>query len=136
MARGDNLIVNERQVQGATENMAKNLISTVKARKAELGDKKKALEDLLLENKEYSQAVDLAKEVGKDKTDARKKALQKNPEAIKLDADISEIKGEVTAKQASLFDYLLDFNKQTGKTEIVDNTGETHQIKIKAEIKI
>lgn len=135
MARGDTIVV-ERQVVSATENMAKSLISTVKARKAELADKKKALEDILLQNKEYSNTVDAAKEMSKDRTEARKQALKKNPEAIKLDAEISDIKAEVTAKQTSLFDYLLDLNKATGQTEIIDNTGEAHQIKIKAEIKI
>lgn len=131
-----NEVVVERKAISKVEYAAKEAISTVKARKAELKELSESLEKIFLESNDYSNGKKIVKETNQIIADAKKNVLRNDSEAIRLTSEIKKLKEEVNYVQGSLFDYLLELKNETGQTTITDNIGETHEITVSAKIKI
>lgn len=134
--RGDEPEVQEGVVLENLVNLVKTHISSIRVKKMHLKNKKTELEDKLLEDNAYMQAVAAVKNAQKIKKETKDRLIKQSKELQIMDADIKDMRTEVRAKQLSLFDYLLEYHNQTQATEIVDNIGERHQILIEAKIKI
>lgn len=125
----------EIQQLDQSEALAKQDISILVARKAELKDKKSQLEKMFLESDHYKDVSKQIKEFNQAKTDLKKKML-KQPHIASLSEEIKELNRGINEKQLSLFEWLLDYNKATGNATIQDFTGLTYEIAIEAKIKI
>lgn len=115
------------------EGMIKNLVSTLDRQKEEITKFQEALNDIFANDETYTNHEKLAKEAAKVKS-ATKQQILKQPQAADLNAKIRTLKSEIKENKASLSDYLREFQRMSGISEIEGDDGELREIVYTAKL--
>lgn len=109
------------------EGMIKSLIGALDTEKEELSKFQETLNDIFDNDESYKKHSELAKEAAKIKS-ATKQQILKQPQAADLNVKIKTLKSEIKENQASLSDYLREFQRMSGISEIEGEDGELREI--------
>jgi uncharacterized membrane protein YgaE (UPF0421/DUF939 family) len=105
------------------ENMIKNHIAGIQARKDELKKVNEMVESVLVNDPTYKQVEKKAKEISKVKN-ASKAQLMAIPSNAKIVNKAKDLRAEIKEMNEALSDYASEFVRMTGSDEIEDNSGK------------
>lgn len=106
------------------ENLIKNYLSRIETLKQELKKQKDLFDNSFESDIVYKEHEEKAKEAAKLKAETKQQIL-KQPTLASLGEKIDEIRNEIKDLQTTLSDYLLQYQKMTGFSEIENSDGET-----------
>lgn len=115
------------------EGLIKNHLAALKKLQEELNKNKEMMDDILANDPTYQEHLNAANEASKVKN-ATKAQVLKQPQAADLDKKIKEIKADMKENQGSLSDYLSEYSRLSGLTEIEDDEGNMMQITFSAKL--
>lgn len=115
------------------EGMIKNLISTLDKQKEAAQKFQEALNDIFENDETYVTHAKAAKEAARVKS-ATKQQILKQPQAADLFEKVKTLKSEMSENQASLSDYLREFQRMSGISEIEGEDGELLEIVYTAKL--
>lgn len=115
------------------EGMIKTQISAIDRLKAEIEKLQGLLNDIFENDSTYKTHTEQAKEAARIKA-ATKQQILKQPQAADLDNKIKTFKSELKETQASLSDYLAEFQRMSGISEIEGEDGEMRTIVYTAKL--
>lgn len=115
------------------EGMIKNLVSTLDKHRDEVAKFQEALNDIFDNDETYTNHSKLAKEAARVKS-ATKQQILKQPQAADLNSKVKTLKSEIKENQASLSDYLREFQRMSGISEIEGEDGELREIVYTAKL--
>ncbi len=115
------------------EGLIKNHIASIDKLGEEQKKLKEMLDDIFANDPTYQQHVEKAKEATKVKT-ATKLEILKQPQAADLNLKIKSLKSQIAEQQDALSDYLGEYQRMSGLTEIEGEDGEMHQIVMVAKL--
>lgn len=115
------------------EGMIKNLISTLDRQKEQAGKFQEALNDIFENDETYNTHAKAAKEAARVKSNTKQQIL-KQPQAADLFEKVKTLKSEIAENSASLSDYLREFQKMSGISEIEGDDGELREIVYTAKL--
>lgn len=106
------------------ENLIKNYLTRIDNLKQELKKQSDLFKDSFESDAVYKEHEDKAKEAAKLRAETKQQIL-KQPALASLSEKIAEIKNEIKELQETLSDYLLQYQKMTGFSQIETDQGET-----------
>lgn len=109
------------------EEMIKNTLPRLEKLKEEVKTKKEMIDDALNNDSTYKLHLDKAKEANKLKTGTRQQLL-KQPSLATLVNDVRDLREEIKGLQSSLSDYLHEYARLSGASEIQDAQGVVREI--------
>ena len=109
------------------ENLIKNNNSQIVKLSTELTEAREMLKDTFENDATYKEHADAAKEANKIKS-ATKAQILKQPQTATLAAKVKSLTSEVKELKEGLSDYLREFNRLSGITEIEGEDGELMEI--------
>ncbi|MCL5090653.1 MAG: hypothetical protein M1514_01440 [Patescibacteria group bacterium] len=109
------------------ENLIKTYMARVESIKQELKKQKELLDDSFESDAIYKEHEEKAKEAIKIKAETKQQIL-KNPTLQSITQKVDDLRSEVKELQDTLSDYLLQYQKLTGASEIEGEDGETRII--------
>lgn len=109
------------------EEMIKNYIESLDKLGNDLKQHRQMFADAFINNPTYRELEEQAKEAAKKRNSTREQILAQ-PAMRELGQKIKDMSSDVREKKASLSDYLLEYQRMTGATEIEDKDGEARQI--------
>ncbi len=115
------------------EGLIKNHISSIDRMGDELKKLKEMFDDIFANDATYQEHSEKAKEATKVKT-ATKLQILKQPHAADLNNKIKSLKSQIAEQQDSLSDYLGEYQRMSGLTEIEGEDGELRQIVMVAKL--
>src|SRR5258706_9797788 len=122
-----NETVIERNVNQDTINDLKNLalshMESVKRLTKEIKEANQMVKDGLTGNAAYHDASEKAKEVTKKKSQVRQQIMS-TPEMAGMSAKLKDLKATKREKQQALSDYLLEYERMSGKDVIENLSGD------------
>lgn len=124
---------NQAQVLVNLEGMIKTHITTLDKSRAELSKLKEMLDGILENDETYRTHTEKAKEAAKLKS-LTKSQLLKQPEARDLAQKIKELQNSVKDLDLALSDYLREYFRMSGSTEIELENGEVREIVYTAKL--
>lgn len=111
-----------RQAKSQYETMAVRVIAKIRELDEQIKDKAELLKDSLLEDEEYSTAVDKLEDLNEKKKKATDRLMQ-NEDIAAIAADVKDLRGEKKEMKESLSGYLSEYRRETGKRKITDDRG-------------
>lgn len=127
MAKDNEGEENSGQVLINMEGLIKNYISAIAKASDELKKQREMLEDIFNNDPTYKKHTDSAKEATKVKQ-ATKQEILKRPQAADLNKKVQDLRNQIKENQASLSDYLQEYQRLSGVNEIESEDGEVHEI--------
>lgn len=124
---------NSSQIILNMEGLIKNHITTIDKLSEELKKHKEMLDDIFSNDKTYQEHSEKAKEAGKIKQATRQQILRQ-PQAGELDKKVKEFKAQLKENQQSLSDYLQEYARMSGVSEIEGEDGEVREIVYSAKL--
>ncbi|MFA5933211.1 MAG: hypothetical protein WCV81_03020 [Microgenomates group bacterium] len=115
------------------EGMIKNLISTVDRQREQAAKFQETLNDIFENDETYTTHAKAAKEAARVKSNTKQQIL-KQPQAADLNEKVKTLKSEIAENQASLSDYLREFQRMSGISEIEGDDGELREIVYTAKL--
>lgn len=115
------------------EGLIRNHLIAIRKLQEDLNKNKEMLDDILANDPTYQEHLNAANEAAKTKN-ATKAQVLKQPQAADLDKKIKEIKADMKENQGSLSDYLSEYSRLSGLTEIEDDEGNMLQIAFSAKL--
>lgn len=115
------------------EAMIKNYIATIDKQADEAKKLKEMLDDILDNDPTYKDHKDKSKEAAKVLAGTKAQIL-KRPQAADLADKIKTLKTEQKENQDALSDYLQEYQRMSGVTEIETDDGKMHQIVYTAKL--
>lgn len=109
------------------EEMIKKYISSLDRLQGEIKLSRQMFEDAFENNPTYRENSEKAKEASKAKLITRKQ-IASQPGVIQIGVKIKDMRLEIKERQASLSDYLQEYQRMTGATEIEDENGQLRRI--------
>lgn len=115
------------------ESMIKTLIASQEKLKEEIEKHQDLLDGILENDSTYQEHSEAAKEAAKIKS-ATKQQILKQPQAADLANKVKTFRSELKENKASLSDYLKEFQRMSGISEIEGNDGEIREIVFTAKL--
>ncbi len=115
------------------ESLIKTHMSSISRLQEEVKKLKEMLDDIFANDPTYQEHTKLADEASKVKK-ATKQQILKRPQAAELDNKVKSLKSEMKENQASLSDYLREFQRMSGLNEIENDQGEVMEIVYTAKL--
>lgn len=109
------------------ENLVKSYVAKVDASEKELKEKSQMLNDAFENDVVYHEHAEKAREANRVKL-ATKQQILKQPALAELSEKIKDIKFDIQESRTVLSDYLQQYQKQTGATQIEVGDGEVLEI--------
>lgn len=109
------------------ESMIKNSLTTVDRNKTELKKLKEMMESALTNDEGYREASEKAKEAAKVKGKAKLNVLA-NPATKQIDEKIKDLTQEIKDLNIGLSEYLREYQRLSGSSEIEGEDGEVREI--------
>lgn len=109
------------------EEMIKNNISAIDKLNDELKKQRQMFADNFINDATYREQEEKAKEAAKIKNQTRQQIL-KQPAIATIAEKIKSVSQDLRERKAALSDYLLEYQRMTGATEIEDNDGQLRTI--------
>lgn len=91
------------------------------------------LDDIFANDPTYQEHLKQSEEASKVKN-ATKAQILKQPQVSQLNEKVKELKAQLKENQASLSDYLREYQRMSGVTEIEDEAGQVHEIIFTAKL--
>ncbi len=129
----ENPTPNQAEVLISMEGMIKNHISAIDKLQEEYKKLKEMLDDIFASDATYQQHLEQAKEAIKIKN-ATKQQILKQPQAADLDSKIKSLRSQIKENQASLSDYLGEYQRLSGVNEIEGEDGQVREIVYTAKL--
>src|SRR5690349_825885 len=114
--------INQQAVSSLKE-MSLKYLESIEKLKREIKEANEMLKDALAGDAAYHDASEKAKEADK-KRQVEKKRVQSRPEMVSLALKVKDLKSELREKKQSLSDYLLEYERLSGKQVIEKPSGE------------
>lgn len=132
---GDQVQENATKVETSTdatmilelESMIKNSLTTVDRNKTELKKLKEMMESALTNDEGYREASEKAKEAAKVKGKAKLNVLA-NPATKQIDEKIKDLTAEIKELNVGLSEYLREYQRLSGSSEIEGEDGQVREI--------
>ncbi|NTU46472.1 hypothetical protein HGA88_02505 [Candidatus Roizmanbacteria bacterium] len=118
---------NEAMTMLKLDSLIKRYISSMKKMKEELKTQQGMFKDAVTGDATFNEQDSKAKEATRLKNAAKQNIL-KQPAVVMVKQKIEEIKEELKDTQDALGDYLSEYERISGATEIEDEEGELHSI--------
>ena len=115
------------------ENMIKNSMTIMDRNKSELKKLKEMLESALLNDSPYKEAADKAKEAAKENGKAKMNVMQ-NSATKQIDQKVKDMTQENKDLAVAQSEYLREYAKLSGTTEIEGDDGEVREIVYTAKL--
>ncbi len=115
------------------EELIKNNITALDQIQTELKKLRQQFEDSFVNDVTYKEHTDKVKEAQKVKAQT-KYQLAQQPAVRQLADKVKTLSAELKERKTSLSDYLLEYQRMSGATEIEGNNGELHQIVHEAKL--
>ena len=115
------------------ESMIKSSISGIDLKKEELKKLNEMTSSFLEQDPTYQEHEKLAKEAARIKN-ATKSQLLKQPSVAQTIVKAKELKAELRETQDGLSDYLREYQRMSGSSEIIDDTGDVREIVYTAKL--
>lgn len=115
------------------ERMIKNTISTVDRNKEELKKYKEMIDSALTNDERYREADVKVKELAKEKGKAKLNVLQ-NQATRNIAEKAKELSLEIKEANLGLSEYLREYQRMTGQSEIEGEDGEVREIVYTAKL--
>lgn len=109
------------------ENMIKTNNSQIAKLSAELAEAREMLKDAFENDATYKEHADVAKDANKIKA-ATKAQILKRPEVAQIATNVKVLSSELKELKEALSDYLGEFNRLSGITQIEGDDGELLEI--------
>ncbi len=109
------------------ESMIKNSISTIDRNKEELKKLREMIESALTNDERYREAAEKAKETAKEKSKAKVSVMQ-NQATKNIAEKAKDLALEVKEANLALSEYLREYQRMTGQSEIEGDDGEVREI--------
>ncbi len=109
------------------ENLVKSYVAKIDASEKELKEKAQMLKDAFENDVVYREHAEKAKEANKIRS-STKQQLLKQPAMAELSERIKDLKFDIQENKAMMSDYLQQYQKQTGATQIEVGDGEVLEI--------
>lgn len=109
------------------QDLIKTNIDQLEKLQLDLRKQREMFEDSFNNDPVYREHTEKVKEVTKVKS-ATKQQIMKQPSVLQLSNHIKNMRQEIKERQASLSDYLQEYQRLTGATEIESNKGDLLRI--------
>lgn len=109
------------------ENMIKTTNAQIEKMSDELSEARQILKDSFENDTTYREHADAAKDANKIKN-ATKAQILKRPEVAQIATNVKVLTSELSELKEALSDYLREFNRMSGITEIEGQDGELLEI--------
>lgn len=109
------------------EGLVKQYIAAIAKLQGELKEKNEMLNDAFEGDAVYQEHAQKAKEANRVKS-ATKQQILKQSAVAELNERVKDLKFDIKENQALLSDYLAQYQKATGATQIEDEEGEVLEI--------
>lgn len=109
------------------ESMIKEYISSIAKLTQEAKEAKEMLEDIFKNDPTFQEHSKAAEEASRIKKNTKQEVLKRS-EAKELNEKVKSLKSQLAENQASLSDYLGEYQRMSGVSEIEDNNGELYEI--------
>lgn len=109
------------------EAMIKSNLSSIDRLTDELKKQKEMLQSVFDNDETYKKHADLAKEATRVKSNTKMQIL-KQPQVAELNEKVKSLQSQLKENEEGLSEYLREYNRLTGITEIEGNDGEIRQI--------
>ncbi len=109
------------------EGLIKNHISGIERIEEEAKKHQEMLDDIFANDTVYQQHLEAAKDAAKIKN-ATKQQILKQPQARDLDAKVKDLKSQAKEMKDALSDYLGEYQRLSGVSEIEGEDGELREI--------
>lgn len=117
----------EVDVLMSLEEMIKNNIESIDKLRNELKAQREMFEDSFANNPTYRENAERVKEVTKVKSQT-KAQIMNQPSVLQLANKIKGARSEIKERQGALSDYLKEYQRMTGATEIEGRDGKIREI--------
>lgn len=118
---------NDVDVLMSLEEMIKNNIESIDKLRNELKAQREMFEDAFINNPTYREHAEKVKEVTKVKSQTRAQIMNQ-PSVMQLANKIKSARAEIKERQGALSDYLKEYQRMTGATEIEGRDGKIREI--------
>lgn len=118
---------NQATVLLSLESLIKSNITSTDKLRNEVKEQRQMLEDVFLNNATYQEHLKIAKEAAKVKS-ATRSQLMKQPSVMAIANKVKGISSDIKEHQAALSDYLQEYQRLTGASEIEGEDGELREI--------
>lgn len=115
------------------EEMIKNNIASIDALRDELKKQREMFEDVFLNDETFRLNSEKVKEVTKAKNTTRQQILSQ-PAVSAIANKIKSIRTDIKERQGALSDYLQEYQRMTGATEIEGKDGQVREIVNNAKV--
>ena len=109
------------------EELIRNNIDSIEKIQLELRKQREMFDDSFNNDPVYREHTERVKEVNKTKS-ATKQQIMKQPSVMQLSNHIKSMRQEIKERQSSLSDYLQEYQRMTGATEIESSSGDLLRI--------
>lgn len=109
------------------EEMIKSHISSIEKLQEGLDENKSLLDSIFENDSTYKQHDKEAKEAARVKSNTKQQIL-KQSQAAELNEKVKTMRNEIKNQQEALSDYLREFQRMSGLSEIEDSEGEVREI--------
>lgn len=125
--------VSEAEIILNIENMIKTHVASLSRLKVEIKKHAEEIEDSFSNDSTYKLHAEEAKKSAKQKS-MTKSQITKNPSVALLVEKMKEMRAQVKELNGALSDYLREYARLSGSTEIADNEGNIWNIMYSAKL--
>lgn len=118
---------NQVDVLFSLEEMIKNNIASLDSLREELKKQREMFEDVFINDETFRTNSEKAKEANKAKNTTRQQILAQ-PAVAAISSKVKSIRSDIKERQGALSDYLQEYQRMTGATEIEGKDGEIRDI--------
>ncbi|MCL5409330.1 MAG: hypothetical protein M1607_00540 [Patescibacteria group bacterium] len=115
------------------ERLIKSHLTNIDQLRDELEKQQGLLDDIFNNDATYKEHTEQAKEAARVKS-ATKQQILKQPQAADLSNRVKTLKSELKELQGALSDYLQEYRRMSGASEIEDDNGEVREIVYTAKL--
>lgn len=123
----DSPAATEVDVLLSLEEMIKNNIESLDKLRVELKQQREMFEDSFANNPTYREHNEKVKEANKIKSQTRQQ-ITNQPSVLQMANKIKSMRSEIKERQSALSDYLKEYQRMTGATEIEGRDGKIREI--------
>lgn len=115
------------------EEMIKNHIASLDSLRDELKKQREMFEDVFINDETFRTNSEKAKEANKAKNTTRQQILAQ-PAVAAISSKVKSIRSDIKERQGALSDYLQEYQRLTGATEIEGKDGQVREIVNSAKV--
>ncbi len=115
------------------ENLIRTHLTSIDTMEDELKKHSDMLNDIFENDPTYKEHAEKSKEASRVKTNTKLQIL-KQPQAAELDSKVKTFKSELGDTKAALADYVREYARLSGLTEITGDDGEIREIVYTAKL--